>query len=245
MLFNGTEQFPDNELTAVLRGFGAAFGADVNAYTSSDETVYELTMPNDDEVVDTGLDVLQQWLTAATIDPDQVTSERGVVLDEFRLREGSVDGRAFAAIDRLFLDGTPYEGQQPIGTEEAISAMIPEPLRRFYDTWYRPDNAAIVVVGDIDVEDVEQGIIERFADTAARGDTLERPAIELTTRTDPAASVFADPDLTNGYAFVTLPLARADGQSLEALTQRDLLDQLAFDIIATSVLMASKLMPTR
>jgi zinc protease len=233
MLFNGTEQFPDNELTAVLRGFGAAFGADVNAYTSSDETVYELTMPNDDEVVDTGLDVLQQWLTAATIDPDQVTSERGVVLDEFRLREGSVDGRAFAAIDRLFLDGTPYEGQQPIGTEEAISAMIPEPLRRFYDTWYRPDNAAIVVVGDIDVEDVEQGIIERFADTAARGDTPERPAIELTTRTDPAASVFADPDLTNGYAFVTLPLARADGQSLEALTQRDLLDQLAFDIIAT------------
>ncbi len=233
MLFNGTEQFPDNELTAVLRGFGAAFGADVNAYTSSDETVYELTMPNDDEVVDTGLDVLQQWLTAATIDPEQVTSERGVVLDEFRLREGSADGRAFAAIDRLFLDGTPYEGRQPIGTEAAISAMTPEPLRRFYDTWYRPDNAAIVVVGDIDVEAVEQGIVERFADTSARADTPERPDVELTPKSEPVASVFADPDLTNGYAFVTLPLARPDGASLEATTQRELLDQLAFDIIAT------------
>ncbi len=116
MLFNGTERFPDNELTAVLRSFGAEFGADVNAYTSSDETVYELTMPNDRGVVDTGLDVLSEWLSAATITEDAVTSERGVVLDEFRGREESVDGREFAAIDALFLDGTPYQGQQPIGT---------------------------------------------------------------------------------------------------------------------------------
>ena len=233
MLFNGTEQFPDNELTAVLRSFGAAFGADINAYTSSDETVYELTMPNDGEVVDTGLDVLHQWLTAATIDPDQVIAERGVVLDEFRLSEGSVDGRAFTAIDHLFLDGSVYEGQQPIGTAEAISAMTDEPLRRFYDTWYRPDNAAIVVVGDIDVEDVEQGIIERFATATARGDAPPRPDLGIDPSAEPLARLFSDPDLTSGYAFVTLPLARAEGIGLEALTQRDLLDELAFDIIAT------------
>ena len=85
MLFNGTEQFPENELIAVLRSFGAAFGADINAYTSFDETVYQFTMPTeDDDVVETGLDVLSQWLSAATIDQAQVEAERGVVLDEWR-----------------------------------------------------------------------------------------------------------------------------------------------------------------
>ncbi len=233
MLFNGTERFPANELTAVLRAFGAEFGADVNAYTSSDETVYELTMPNDDDVVETGLDVLSQWLTAATIDPDQVTSERGVVLDEFRLSAESVDGRAFAEIDHLFLDGTPYEDRQPIGTSDAISAMTAEPLRRFYDTWYRPDNAAIVVVGDIDAATVERGIIERFEPAAARGDIPARPELAVAPSTDPVASVFADADITSGYAFVTLPLARDVDGTLEERAQRDLLDQIVFDVIAT------------
>ncbi len=233
MLFNGTERFPDNELTAVLRSFGAAFGADVNAYTSTDETVYELTMPNDRDVVDTGLDVLSEWLSAATITEDAVTSERGVVLDEFRGREESVDGRAFAAIDALFFDGTPYEGQQPIGTSEAISGMTTEPLRRFYDTWYRPDNAAIVVVGDVDAGAIEQGIIDRFESVVARGDTTPRPELTFAPGPVPEASVFSDPDLTSGYAFVTLPLAIDLDRSVEERVQRSILDQLVFDIIAT------------
>ena len=86
MLFNGTEQFPENELIDVLRGFGAEFGADINAFTSYDETVYQLTVAtDDDEVVATGLDVLAQWLSAATLDPTAVEQERGVVLDEWRV----------------------------------------------------------------------------------------------------------------------------------------------------------------
>ena len=85
MLFNGTEEFPENELVATLRSFGASFGADVNAYTTYDETVYELTMPTAgrrgrrDRAA-----ILEQWLTSATIDPAQVEAERGVVLDEWR-----------------------------------------------------------------------------------------------------------------------------------------------------------------
>ena len=134
MLFNGTEQFPENELIDVLRGFGAEFGADINAFTSYDETVYQLTVAtDDDEVVATGLDVLTQWLSAATLDPTAVEQERGVVLDEWRGSEQSSQGRLFDAIERLFLAGTGYEGRDPIGTSEAIESMTPEPLRRFYD----------------------------------------------------------------------------------------------------------------
>ncbi len=114
MLFNGTEKFPENELIAVLRSFGAGFGADINAYTSYDETVYQLTMPTEDpDVVATGLDVLEQWLSSATIDEAQVESERGVVLDEWRGSAASSDGRIFDELESLFLTGSPYEGKQP------------------------------------------------------------------------------------------------------------------------------------
>ena len=234
MLFNGTEQFPENELIAVLRSFGAAFGADINAYTSYDETVYQLTMPTqDDEIVDTGLDVLSQWLSAATLDPAQVESERGVVLDELRGAEGSVDGRIFDGLDELFLSGSPYEGRQPLGSAAAVSAMEPEPLRAFYDRWYRPDNAAVVVVGDIDPAGIEAGIAERFGPLVARGDSPTRPELIVAPSTEPQVLVVSDADLAQGFAQVTLPTSPVDGLSPEAELQAFILDSLAFDIIAT------------
>ena len=92
MMFNGTTKFPANDLIATLRGFGMQFGADVNAYTSYDETVFELTVPlTSEDNVDTGLDVLREWLSAATLDPDQVEREKGVVLDEWRQRDQSFE----------------------------------------------------------------------------------------------------------------------------------------------------------
>ena len=119
MLFNGTEEFPENELVATLRSFGASFGADVNAYTSYDETVYELTMPTqDDAVVATGMQILEQWLTSATLDPAQVEAERGVVLDEWRGSATSASGRIFDELETLLLTGSAYEGRDPIGTDD-------------------------------------------------------------------------------------------------------------------------------
>ena len=130
MLFNGTEEFPANQLIETLRGFGMSFGADVNAYTSYDETVYELTVPTSDSSnLGIGLDVLREWLSAATIDRDQVDKEKGVVLDEWRQSDQSFDGRVANASEAMFLAGSGYEGHQPIGTEAAISAMTPELLQ--------------------------------------------------------------------------------------------------------------------
>ena len=240
MLFNGTEQFPENELVAVLRSFGAAFGADVNASTSYDETVYRLTMPTqDDEIAETGLDVLAQWLSAATIDQQAVEDERGIVLDEWRGSEASSGGRIFDALEELFLAGSPYEGKDPIGNEAAILATDADPLRRYYDDWYRPDNAALVVVGDIDPAAIEDGITDRFSAITDRGTTPRRPELVVTPSTDPTVIVHADPDVAEGFAVVALPLAESavDGSSptttQEAVLQQSILDRIAFDIVAT------------
>jgi zinc protease len=234
MLFNGTEEFPENELIAVLRSFGAGFGADINAYTSYDETVYQLTMPTEDPaVVDTGLDVLEQWLSAATIDQAQVEAERGVVLDEWRGSAASSNGRVFDALEDLFLSGSPYEDKRPIGTESAIAATNAGPLRAFYDAWYRPDNAAVVVVGDIDAGTIEAGIVERFGPIVARGATPARPELTVETSPEPVAMILADPDVAKGFAQVTLPLTVVEAESVEAEFQDSILDSMAFDMIAT------------
>jgi len=233
MLFNGTERFPKNELIDTLRGFGAAFGADINAYTSFDETVYSLNVPNDDESVELALDVLEQWLSFALIDPDEVVAERGIVLDEWRVRDQTANGRLITAISEFFLDGTAYEDRLPIGGREPIETTEAPELRRFYDDWYRPDNAGVVVVGDIDVDEVEAAIVERFADEANPADAPERPELVIDPLDDTRALVIDDPDLDEGFAYIALPAEPVDELTPEAESMTSLYRSLALDIIAT------------
>ncbi len=233
MMFNGTSQFPANDLVATLRSFGMQFGADVNAYTSYDETVYELTVPTTESSnLGTGLDVLREWLSAATLDPEQVDSEKGVVLDEWRQRDQSFDGRVEKADEAMFLTGSGYEDRQPIGSDQAINAMTPELLRRFYDAWYRPENAAIMVVGDIDVDEVESEIRQRFDPLTSRGDSTTRTEPALPAFGTPAATVLSDPDATTGDVELTLPGPLVADDSV-ASSRHDTLISLAFDMIAT------------
>jgi len=233
MLFNGTERFPKNELIDTLRSFGAAFGADINAYTSFDETVYSLNVPNDDESVELALDVLEQWLSFALVDPVEVEAERGVILDEWRVRDQTANGRLLNSISEFFLDGTAYENRLPIGGEEAIEATEAAELRRFYDDWYRPDNAGVVVVGDIDVDAVEAAIVERFGDATNPADAPERPALVIDPLDDTQALVIDDPDLDEGFAYISLPAEPVDGLAPEAESMTGLYQSLALDIIAT------------
>jgi zinc protease len=233
MLFNGTTKFPANELIDTLRGFGMQFGADVNAYTSYDETVYELTVPATESTnLGAGLDVLREWLSAATLDPQQVDKEKGVVLDEWRQRDQTLGGRISREADALFLKGSGYEGRQPIGTDAAINAMTPELLRRFYDTWYRPANAALMVVGDIDVDKAESEIRDRFEALAARGDNKPRIDPPLPAYATPAANVYADPDATTGDIELSLPHTATVVHSAADARQGTLIS-LALDMITT------------
>jgi zinc protease len=233
MLFNGTKEFPANQLIDTLRGFGMAFGADVNAYTSYDETVYELTVPtSDSENLGVGLDILREWLSAATLDGDQVDKEKGVVLDEWRQSDQSFDGRVSQASEAMFLTGSGYEGRQPIGTDAAINAMTPELLRRFYDTWYRPDNAAIMVVGDIDVQEIEDDVRDTFEGLTARGQSTARIDPTLGRFGEPDATVLIDPDATTGDVDVSLPGPFNVDGTVASLRLSTLIS-LAFDMIAT------------
>lgn len=231
MLFNGTERFPENELIDTLRSFGAAFGADVNAYTAFDETVYTLTVPNADESVETGLNVLEQWLSHATFDEAQVVAERGVVLDEWRVRTQSTRGRLFEVAEAMYLAGTPYEGRSPIGTDTSIDDMPRDVLTSFYDQWYRPDNAAIIVVGDIDVDEMVGDIERLFGPATAASDAaVTRPDTSFELDTEPEFGLHVDPDQQTVDVEVTLPIPTTEGDGTMS-ARAELIDAMISDAL--------------
>ena len=231
MLFNGTEQYPENELVDVLRGFGAEFGPDVNAGTSYDETVYKLDVPNDDDSVDTALNMLDQWLSHATFDPAQVESERGIVTDEWRQSTQTVEGRLYEVAEGMYLAGSAYEGRDPIGTEESIATVPVDELRQFYDNWYRPDNAAIVVVGDVDVDAIADDIAERFAAATSRTQSMPERA-DKTFDVDTVAdfALHSDPDQTTVDVEVDLPTPASESNGTAGL-RASVLDSMIYSAL--------------
>lgn len=211
MLFNGTETFPGNELDRVLRELGAEIGPDFNAYTSYDETVYLLAVTTfDDEAVETAFDVVAEWAAAATIAGDAVVSERGVVREELRERLETGEGAILDDFDRAYTEGSVYRGFDAIGTADSIESMEADELRTFYDGWYRPDNMAIVAVGDLALDDLEALVVERFEDLAPRGSALSRTEPDAALSTEPASYVFTHPDQGGTYLSLDFPLRTWD-----------------------------------
>ena len=164
MMFNGTERFPKQALTDYFESVGISFGGDVNAYTSYEETVYFLEFPTDDEeIINTAFQVTEDWAGRATISPEEVDKERGVILEEERLRDQNAFGRLNKQITPFLLGESRYAERNPIGDLEIIRNVPAETLRRFYRDWYRPDLMAVIVVGDIDADAIETKIIQHFS----------------------------------------------------------------------------------
>lgn len=164
MGFNGTKNFPKNDLVNYLQKAGVRFGADLNAYTSFDETVYQLPIPSDDpEVLKNGIQIMRDWAQDATLDPAEIDKERGVVLEEKRLGKGAQQRMQDKYLPMLF-NNSRYSDRLPIGTEEVLKNFSAETIRQFYKDWYRPDLQALIVVGDIDVDAMEQTIKAKFSD---------------------------------------------------------------------------------
>ena len=163
MAFNGTQHFPKNELVQFIESLGMRFGADVNAYTSFDETVYMLQVPTDKPgTLDRALLILEDWAHNVTFDPAEIDKERGVVMEEWRLRRGA----GARMTDKLFpvlLKGSRYADRVPIGKTEIIQTFKPAQLTRFYKDWYRPDLMAVVAVGDFDRPAVETLVKNHFS----------------------------------------------------------------------------------
>lgn len=164
MNFNGTAHFPHNELVNYLQKSGIRFGADLNAYTNFDETVYQLPLPSDKPgLVDTGLKIMRDWAQNATLDPGEIDKERGVVLEEKRLGKGTGERMQRQYWPVLF-NNSRYAVRMPIGEDTVLNSFKRPMIARFYNDWYRPDLQALIVVGDIDVNAMEQEIKRMFAD---------------------------------------------------------------------------------
>jgi zinc protease len=164
MTFNGSRHFPKNSLVDELQTAGLRFGADINAYTGYDETIYQLPLPTDKPgLVLKGLQIMRDWAQEATLDPKEIDKERGVVLEEKRLGKGAGE-RMQRQYYPMLLNHSRYAERNPIGTEEVLNNFKPETIKEFYHTWYRPDLQALIVVGDIDVKEMESLIKAKFSD---------------------------------------------------------------------------------
>ena len=203
MLFNGTTDYPGNSLGEALREIGVEIGPDINAGVGHDLTLYRIEVrldaPHKAPLV---FHALSQMAGAATFADEAVESERGVVLDEYRLSVESVNGFIGREFDRIYTQGTPYEGRDPIGTVDSVNAMTAEDLRAFYDKWYVPGNMAVVAVGDMAVEDLQALVEENFGPLPA-GAERQPPSIYIPPA-ESSSHVVTDPRY--GVTFISLDI---------------------------------------
>jgi zinc protease len=163
MEFNGTVHFPHNELVDYLQKAGVRFGADINAYTSFDETVFELPLPSDKpDILNEGILIMHDWAQSATLDPGEIDKERGVVLEEKRLGKGAGE-RMQRQYWPVLLNNSRYAVRIPIGLDTILDNFKRPAIARFYHDWYRPDLQALVIVGDINADSLEKVIKARFS----------------------------------------------------------------------------------
>src|SRR5512133_2496984 len=172
MAFNGTTHFPGKSILNKLARHGVAFGNNINAYTSWDETVYNLSdVPVDKPgLIDTCLTILADWSDFITLKDDEIDLERGVIIEEWRSREDA-DSRMTKKLFPVIFEGSKYAVRFLIGDTLILKTFRHDTLRSFYHDWYRTDLQAIAVVGDIDVDEVEAKIKNIFSSIPA----VEKP----------------------------------------------------------------------
>lgn len=191
MAFNGTANFEKNELVNVLQQAGVKFGAHLNAYTSFDETVYMLKLPTADTTMEKGMQILEDWASAITLDSSEIDKERGVVIEEWRIGQGA-QRRMLDKYLPVLLTDSRYAVRLPIGTKGVLESFDYETIRRFYNNWYRPDLMAVVAVGDINVDSMEMEIKARFGDLKAPENAPARENFLVPDHPDTKISVVTD-----------------------------------------------------
>jgi zinc protease len=209
MAFNGTEHFEKQELIDYLQFIGMRFGADVNAYTGFDETVYMLTIPTDSvAIVETAFQILEDWAHGIAFDSVEVEKERGVVVEEWRLGQGAWSRVRDQQFPVLF-QGSLYAERLPIGDPEVLETFDHAVLKRFYADWYRPDLMAVVAVGDFDPAWIEELIQQHFAGLEGPEVERPRPNVAVPGHEETLFAIATDPELTLSNVTVAwkLPLS--------------------------------------
>lgn len=209
MAFNGSTNFKKHELISYLQSMGLKFGADLNAYTSFNETVYILPLPTTKpQEIAMGVQVLEDWAHGLTLRTEDIDAERLIVLEELRLGKGAQDRITKKILPKLF-QGSRYADRLPIGNEQDLKTFKPEALRRFYRDWYRPNRMAVVAVGDFDAAAMEVLIKKHFE--PLRNPIPERPApvIDVPANRTLDAMVVTDPESSTESMQIVYPVVPA------------------------------------
>lgn len=194
MAFNGTKNFKKQELVDFLEKSGVQFGADLNAYTSFDETVYQLQLPTDSmDVFRKGFQVLEDWAHNVSFENEEIDKERGVVIEEWRLGQGAQE-RMRAKYFPVLLKGSQYANRLPIGTKENLETFKYETIRQFYKDWYRPDLQAVIAVGDFDVAEVESMIKKHFGSIPKAVNPKPRTKFGVPAQKETNVAIVTDPE---------------------------------------------------
>ena len=204
MCFNGTEHFPGNGVVKYCESIGVKFGADLNAYTSIDETVYNIDNVPVGKVpssVDSCLWILHDWADGLLLKDEDIDGERGVIHEEWRSRQNA-QMRLYEQILPKIYPNNKYAERLPIGLMEVVDNFPYKVLRDYYEKWYRPDNQGIVVVGDIDVDEVEGKIKEIFGTIATPVNPAERYYVQVEDNDETIVCLATDKEFPYAQSFI-------------------------------------------
>tara|TARA_A100000164_G_scaffold381352_1_gene432641 strand:- start:834 stop:3638 length:2805 start_codon:yes stop_codon:yes gene_type:complete len=208
MAFNGTKNFPKQELVNYLESIGLKFGPDLNAFTSFDMTVYMLQVPTDDsDKFNTAFKILEEWSHNLTMDHEEIDKERGVVLEELRIGKGARERMLNKKLP-VYLKGSKYADRLPIGKEDIIKSFDYSATKDFYNDWYRPDLMAIVAVGDFDGEHVEQKIKNQFSIIPAHPNPKKRKEYDVPFHDETRYLVVSDPEATGSSVGISYKFSK-------------------------------------
>ena len=197
MAFNGTKNLPGKQLIEYLETVGVKFGYNLNAGTSWDQTVYNISdVPTSRQgIIDSAMLILHDWSHFIALRPEEIDSERGVIMEELRTRDGA-SWRSTMKLLQALGNGTRYEHRNLIGYLDGLKSFEHDALERFYKKWYRPDYQAIVIVGDLDAEATEARLKSLMADIPApAADAAQKEVIVVPDNEEPIVSIYTDPEM--------------------------------------------------
>ncbi|MDR0550398.1 MAG: insulinase family protein [Spirochaetaceae bacterium] len=237
MAFNGTSRFPEQALIDYMRSLGMRFGADLNAFTSFDETVYILETPTvkgkdgKKTIPVKALEIFDDWTHTVLFNEKDVDEERAIILEEKRTRSG-VQERLFEAVYPFIFEGSRYAARLPIGIVEVISGAPASKLKGFYEKWYKPENMAIIIVGDFDADALAESLPSIF--TAEKNEKpFTRPVYNLPPPENkaPRIKVWKDGELSNTFINIYYKMNYEPNEGDMRTSLRRLVDGLADSII--------------
>lgn len=235
MAFRGTVNFPEHKLINFLELAGVKFGADLNAYTSYNETVYQLPIPSDRKgLLDSGLMILKDWAHGVTISEEAVRTERGIILAEMRQRQG-LDQRIRTQSLTSMLNGAKYAERSPIGIESVINKVTAADLQKFYKNWYRPDLQAIIAVGDFDVKEMEAQIKKEFGDLKNPENAPKLAEIKIPVREDEYYQTIFDEEISNSTVQILRKYGTKKGVENEGDLYRSMVTTLFNTMVANRI----------